>query len=75
MPLIEYMLHGRDNHCHSREIFVISSHAEGQRPAPFDRIEFRAIMWHEYQGQIGSIHGEKGIYFTCFAVPMQDSFK
>ena len=52
MPVTEYIFDGRDHCRESREIFIVSSHAAGQLPDPFDRIEFRAVRRHEFQGQM-----------------------
>jgi hypothetical protein len=52
MPVTEYIFDGRDNRSQSREIPIMSSHAASQLPNPFDRIEFRAIRWHEFQVQM-----------------------
>ena len=51
MPLTEYIFDGRDNRSQGRKIPVMSSHTASQLPDPFDRIEFRAVRWHECQGQ------------------------
>lgn len=52
MPVTEYVFDGRDNRSQSRKISVMGSYAASQLPDPFDRIEFRAVRWHEFQGQM-----------------------
>lgn len=52
MPVTEYVFDGRDNRSQSRKIPVMGSYAASQLPDPFDRIEFRAVRWHEFQGQM-----------------------
>jgi hypothetical protein len=51
MPVIEYILDGRDNRSQGRKIPIMSSHTASQLPNPFDGVEFGAVRWHEFQGQ------------------------
>ena len=54
MPLIEHILDGGDNRSQGREIPIMSSHAASQLPNPFDGVEFGAVRWHKFQGQMVS---------------------
>ena len=52
MPLTEYIFDRRYNRSQSRKVSVMGSYAASQLPDPFDRIELRAVWWHEFQGQM-----------------------
>jgi hypothetical protein len=52
--MVEYVFDGRDKRGQSWEIPVMNSHPASKLPDPFNRIEFGAIRWHEFQCQMPS---------------------